>query len=68
MTDLDSACGSRGALSDVEEARAACLGLAVFAGRASFMDDHRFALKQTHQMGRFLTLCHSHLSNLKSFI
>lgn len=68
VTNLDSACGSRRALSDVEEAHTACLGLAVFAGRASTMDDHRFALEQTHQMGGFLTLCYSNLSNLLRWI
>lgn len=68
VTDLYSACGSRRALSDVEETRAACLGLAVLAGRASTMNDHRFAFEQTHQVGGFLTLCHSHLSNVFRWI
>lgn len=68
VTDLDSTCGPRGALSNVEEASTSCFGLAVLAGCASSMDDHRFALEQTHQMGRFLTLCHSHLSKLLRWI
>jgi len=58
---LHSSGGAGRTLADVEEASAASLWLSTFARCSSTMDHHGFALEEAHQVGRFLTLSHSHL-------
>lgn len=58
---LNSARSPSGALTDVEETCISCTGLASFSRSSTQKDDHRFALKQAHQMWRFLTLSDTHL-------
>lgn len=45
----------------MEEAGGAGLGLPIFPGRSSTVNDHGFALEDAHQVGGLLTLSHSHL-------
>lgn len=58
---LYSTRSTGGALPDVEEACVGSLHLSTFTWCSSAMDNHGFALKQAHQVGRLLALSHSHL-------
>lgn len=61
VTDLNSTCSTGGALTDVEETCTSCTALPAFSWSPAQEDDHRFALKQAHQMGWFLALSDTHL-------
>lgn len=53
--------GFRGAQADVEESCAAGFTLTTLAARPTQVDDQRLALKQAHEMRRFLALSDTNL-------
>lgn len=61
QADLNSTCSTGGALTNMEETCTSCTALPAFSGSPAQEDDQRFALKQAHQMGRFLALSDTHL-------
>lgn len=60
-TNLHGPRGFSGAQADVEESCAAGFTLTTLAARPTQVDDQRLALKQAHEMRRFLALSDTNL-------